>query len=71
MCIWLPDPAIENGMLCQLSQPSCLVGRSYRYGEKIYFSSNTGAGIFEVESTSLKAVLDRTGADACDFTGSR
>ena len=43
----------------------------YRYGERIYFSSNTGSGIFEVDGTSLKAVLDRTGDDACDFISSQ
>ena len=42
-------------------------GAGFRYGDKIYFSSNTGSGIFEVDSDSLKAVLDRTGADACDY----
>lgn len=34
----------------------------------MYFSSNTGSGIFEVDRDSLVAVLDRTGADACVFT---
>ena len=43
----------------------------YRYGSKIYFSSNSGSGIFEVDYTSLTAVLDRTGADACDFISTR
>ena len=42
----------------------------YRYGDRIYFSSNTGSGIFKVDYTSLTAVIDRTGADACDFTSS-
>jgi len=45
-------------------------GAAYRYGDKIYFSSNSGSGIFEVDHASLTAVLDRTGPDACDFTGS-
>ena len=42
-------------------------GAGYRYGDRIYFSSNSGSGIFEVDYTSLTAVLDRTGADACGF----
>lgn len=44
--------------------------RRYRYGTRIYFSSNTGSGIFEVDYSSLTTVLDRTGADACDFSSS-
>ena len=46
-------------------------GAGYRFGSRIYFSSNTGSGIFEVDRTSLTAVLDRTGADACDFITSQ
>ena len=45
-------------------------GAAYRYGSRLYFSSNIGSGIFELDNASLTEVLDRTGADACDFRGS-
>ena len=46
-------------------------GAGYRYGTRIYFSSNTGSGIFEVDGPSLIATLSRAGPDACDFTTSQ
>ena len=48
-----------------------VLSHRYRYGTKLYFSSNTGSGIFEVDHASLTAVIDRTGADACDYTSSQ
>ena len=57
-------------LACALSTLPTLCFR-YRYGDRIYFSSNTGSGIFEVDHTSLTAVLDRTGENACDFTTNR
>ena len=60
-----PQPR-QLPLACALSALPTLCCR-YRYGTKIYFSSNTGSGIFEVDYTSLTAVLDRTGTNACDF----
>jgi hypothetical protein len=44
---------------------------SYRYGDNIYFSSNTGSGIFQVDTSDLVAALGRTGSDKCDFSGTQ
>ena len=50
-------------------EPMCAaLCRRFRYGSLIYFAANSGSGVYEVDYDSLTAVLDRTGANKCNFT---
>ena len=50
------DPGALNGL-----------GAAYRYGNHIYFSANSGRGIFKVDGDVLGRTLDLADANACDW----
>ena len=45
--------------------PSDLL-RSYRYGRSLYFSANSGVGLFRLRLDDVDGILEVSGSDECN-----